>query len=193
MRYISTRDRRPQPRTVSFEEVLLTGLADDGGLYVPDHLPPLDPDKLDELARWPYAKVASHILGLFAGDAFAKHELDRFAEQAYRGFRHAAVTPLVQLDHGLWLLELFHGPTLAFKDLALQLLGLLFEAALARKNEHLTIIGATSGDTGSAALDACRNREAIDIFIFYPHGRVSEVQRRQMTTVRIYKCPRDRS
>jgi threonine synthase len=182
VRYISTRDRRPQPRTVSFEEVLLTGLADDGGLYVPDHLPPLDPDKLDEVARWPYAKVASHILGLFAGDAFAKHELDRFAEQAYRGFRHAAVTPLVQLDHGLWLLELFHGPTLAFKDLALQLLGLLFEAALARKNEHLTIIGATSGDTGSAALDACRNREGIDIFIFYPHGRVSEVQRRQMTT-----------
>ena len=130
------------------------------------------------MPSWP-----ARIMSLFAGDAFAAGELRRMAEQAYRGFRHPAVTPLVQLDERLWLLELFHGPTLAFKDLALQLVGLLFDAALARRREHVTIIGATSGDTGSAALEACRDRDAIDIFIFYPHGRVSEVQRRQMTTV----------
>ncbi len=183
MRYVSTRDPRPQLRTVSFEEVLLGGLAEDGGLYVPDHVPTLDPDTIVDFARSPYPQLAAHIVGLFAGNAFAKHELYRFAEKAYGGFGHPAVTPLVQLDHRLWLVELFHGPTLAFKDLALQLLGLLFDAALARRSEHLTIIGATSGDTGSAALDACRDREAIDIFILYPHGRVSEVQRRQMTTV----------
>ena len=183
MRYLSTRDPRPQPRTVSFDEVLLAGLAEDGGLYVPDDVPALDPDTLGDLAQSSYSTMAAHIVGLFGGDAFATHELCRFTEVAYGGFHHAAVTPLVQLDHRLWLLELFHGPTLAFKDLALQLLGLLFDAALARRNEHLTIIGATSGDTGSAALEACRDREAIDIFIFYPHGRVSEVQRRQMTTV----------
>ncbi len=161
----------------------MAGLAEDGGLYVPDDVPALDPETLGDLAQAPYAKMAAHIVGLFAEDAFTKHELSRFAQAAYGGFRHAAVTPLVQLDHGLWLLELFHGPTLAFKDLALQLLGLLFDAALARRDEHLTIIGATSGDTGSAALEACRDREAIDIFILYPYGRVSEVQRRQMTTI----------
>ncbi len=134
-------------------------------------------------AGLPYAELAAQIMALFAGDAFSAAELRRMAEQAYRGFRHAAVAPLVQLDERLWLLELFHGPTLAFKDLALQLVGLLFDAALARRREHVTIIGATSGDTGSAALEACRDRDAIDIFILYPHGRISEVQRRQMTTV----------
>jgi threonine synthase len=122
-------------------------------------------------------------LHLFADAAFSPDELQRFAAEAYSAFRHAAVTPLVQLDQGLWLLELFHGPTLAFKDLALQFVGQLFDAVLARRGAHVTIIGATSGDTGSAALEACRDRDAIDIFIFYPHGRVSEVQRRQMTTL----------
>ena len=107
---------------------------------------------------------------------------------AYAEFGHAAVTPLVQLDERLWLLELFHGPTLAFKDLALQLLGQLFDAALARRGERVTIVGATSGDTGSAALEACRDRAAIDIFFLYPHGRISEVQRRQMTTVDADNC-----
>ena len=123
------------------------------------------------------------IMARFAGEAFSAAELRPLAQAAYRGFRHAAVTPLVQLDQRLWLLELFHGPTLAFKDLALQFVGLLFDAALARRREQVTIIGATSGDTGSAAIEACRDRDAIDIFILYPHGRVSEVQRRQMTTV----------
>src|SRR5439155_17069906 len=118
----------------------------------------------------------------FAGDDFPTDELRRLGEAAYNGFRHAAVAPLIQLDERLWLLELFHGPTLAFKDLALQLVGLLFDALLARRREHLTIVGATSGDTGSAALAACRDKAALDIFMLYPEGRISEVQRRQMTT-----------
>lgn len=183
VRYLSTRDPRPQPRTLSFDEVLLAGLAADGGLYVPDHLPTLGEDTLRRHAGLPYPELTARIMSLFAGDAFAADELQRLSAQAYSAFRHAAVTPLVQLDERLWLLELFHGPTLAFKDLALQLVGPLFDAALARPGEHATIIGATSGDTGSAALQACRDRDGIDIFILYPHGRVSEVQRRQMTTV----------
>ena len=180
MRYLSTRDPRPEPALFSFEEVLLSGLAADGGLYVPERLPVLD---LAALAGLPYAELAARVLALFAGDGCGRGELDRLCEAAYAGFGHAAVAPLVQLDERLWLLELFHGPTLAFKDLALQLLGRLFDAALARRGERVTIVGATSGDTGSAAIEACRDRAAIDIFFLYPHGRISEVQRRQMTTV----------
>src|SRR5271169_1800085 len=183
VRYLSTRDPRPSPRMLSFEDVLLAGLADDGGLYVPAHLPALDAEDVRGFYGLPYAEVAAHIVALFAGDTFSAAELQPIAERVYRGFRHAAVAPLVQLDERLWLMELFHGPTMAFKDLALQLVGPLFDAALARRHDHATIIGATSGDTGSAALAACCNREAIDIFILYPHGRISEVQRRQMTTV----------
>jgi len=185
MRYLSTRDARPAPATYSFEDVLLAGLAEDGGLYVPEVLPTLD---FAALTGLPYAGVAARIVGLFAGDNFGKGELRRLTDAAYAGFRHPAVTPLVQLDEGLWLLELFHGPTLAFKDLALQLLGQLFDTALARRGERVTIVGATSGDTGSAALEACRDRAAIDIFFIYPHRRISEVQRRQMTTVAAGNC-----
>ena len=185
MRFLSTRDARPRPPTYSFEDVLLAGLAEDGGLYVPETQPRLD---FAALAGLPYAELAARIVGLFAGDNFAKGELRRLTGTAYAGFRHAAVTPLVQLDEGLWLLELFHGPTLAFKDLALQLLGQLFDAALARRGERVTIVGATSGDTGSAALEACSDRAAIDVFFLYPHGRISEVQRRQMTTVEAANC-----
>lgn len=183
MQYLSTRDPKPQPGALSFEEVLLAGLAEDGGLYVPDRLPSLDAAAQRGFTGLPYAELTARIVSLFAGGTFSMAELREFAEHAYRGFRHAAVAPLVQIDERLWLLELFHGPTLAFKDLALQLVGLLFDAVLARRGERVTIIGATSGDTGSAALDACGGREAIDIFILYPHGRVSEVQRRQMTTI----------
>jgi threonine synthase len=183
VQYLSTRDPRPHPRTFTFEDVLLAGLAEDGGLYVPARLPALGPEALRGFAGLPYAELAARILALFAGDIFSMAELRPIAEQAYRGFGHAAVAPLVQLDQRLWLLELFHGPTLAFKDLALQFVGLLFDAVLARRHQQVTIIGATSGDTGSAALAACRDRDAIDIFILYPHGRISEVQRRQMTTV----------
>src|SRR5437667_2388607 len=183
MRYLSTRDARPQPATVGFEAVLLAGLAEDGGLYVPQSLPTLDAAALRGLAGLSYAELAARIMTLFAGEAFTAAELRALTEAAYGTFRHAAVAPLVQLDEQLWLLELFHGPTLAFKDLALQLLGRLFDAVLARRREQVTIVGATSGDTGSAALAACRDRAALDIFMLYPQGRISEVQRRQMTTV----------
>src|SRR5436309_7110743 len=182
VRYLSTRDPRAAPSTRSFPEVLLAGLAEDGGLYVPDRMPGLT-GGIAGFACLPYAELAARIVSLSAGNDFETNELRRLAKAAYDGFRHAAVAPFVQLDESLWLLELFHGPTLAFKDLALQLVGPMFDAVLARRSEHLSVIGATSGDTGSAAIEACRDREAIDIFILYPHQRVSEVQRRQMTTV----------
>ena len=148
----------------------------------PKSLPVLGREALLDLRGRPYPEVAARIMALFAAGSFVPDELRALAERAYGAFAHGAVAPLVQLDERLWLLELFHGPTLAFKDLALQLVGLMFDAVLARRGEHVTIVGATSGDTGSAAMAACRDRDALDIFILYPHGRVSEVQRRQMTT-----------
>jgi threonine synthase len=181
VRYLSTRDPRVEPSTRSFAEVLIAGLAEDGGLYVPERMPAIASD-IPSFAGLPYAELAGRIVSFFAGDTFPPGELQRLAAAAYGRFRHAAVAPLVQLDESLWLLELFHGPTLAFKDLALQLVGLIFDAVLARRCEHVTVIGATSGDTGSAAIEACGERAAIDIFILYPHRRISEVQRRQMTT-----------
>ncbi len=183
MRYLSTRDPGPVPATHSFEDVLLAGLAEDGGLYVPERLPVLDEATLRALGGLPYDALAARVTALFAGDSFDLAELGRLCEAAYGTFRHAAVAPLVQLDERLWLLDLFHGPTLAFKDLALQLVGHLFDAVLERRGEQVTIVGATSGDTGSAAIAACRDRAALDIFMLYPQGRISEVQRRQMTTV----------
>src|SRR5205823_10351735 len=159
------------------------GLAEDGGLFVPEQLPALDAAGLHDLAGLSYSELAARVVALFAGDAFDAAELRRLTDSAYGNFRHTAIAPLVQLDERLWLLELFHGPTLAFKDLALQLVGLLFDAVLARRGEHVTIVGATSGDTGSAALAACRDKAALDIFMLYPEGRISEVQRRQMTTI----------
>jgi threonine synthase len=183
VRYLSTRDSRPVPATHSFDEVLLAGLAGDGGLYVPEHLPALGGDTLQGLAGLPYPELAARIMEVFAGNSISAPQLQQLTARAYATFGHQAVAPLVQLDERLWLLELFHGPTLAFKDLALQLVGLLFDVVLARRAEHVTIVGATSGDTGSAAMAACRNRAAIDIFFLYPHGRISEMQRRQMTTI----------
>jgi threonine synthase len=183
VQYISTRDPRAAPHALSFAEALLAGLAEDGGLYVPDRLPEIGGAALGDVAGLAYPELAARLVSLFSGDDFSLAELRRLTAAAYGTFRHAAVTPLVQLDERLWLLELFHGPTLAFKDLALQLVGPLFDAVLTRRSEHVTIVGATSGDTGSAAIEACRDREAIDIFILYPRGRISEVQRRQMTTV----------
>jgi threonine synthase len=182
VQYLGTRDARLRPQTFDFEEVLLGGLAADGGLYVPDGVPELGPAPLRSLAGLPYAELAARIMALFAGEAFSADWLQPLAAAAYRGFRHSAVVPLVQLDERLWLLELFHGPTLAFKDLALQFVGRLFDAVLAQRHERVTVVGATSGDTGSAAIAACGGRDAIDIFILYPHRRISEVQRRQMTT-----------
>jgi len=183
VRYLSTRDRDPCPSTLTFAEALLAGLAEDGGLYVPDQLPELSASDLRDYAGLPYPELTARVVSLFTGESFAPDELRHLTTAAYRVFDRAAVVPLVQLDEQLWLLELFHGPTLAFKDLALQLVGRMFDAVLARQHEHITVVGATSGDTGSAALEACRDSRAIDLFVLFPHDRVSEIQRRQMTTV----------
>lgn len=180
MRYISTRGEAP---TLEFDEVLLAGLATDGGLYVPETWPGFSADEIRAMRGLSYPDLAVRVMLPFLGGRIAEKEFAGLVRDAYGAFDHAAVLPLKQLDDGLWLMELFHGPTLAFKDVALQLLGRLFDHVLARRGERVTIVGATSGDTGSAAIEACRDRDAIDIFILHPHGRVSDVQRRQMTTV----------
>ena len=180
MRYISTRGSAP---TLGFEDVTLAGLASDGGLYIPEAWPRLTRDQIAALAGRSYVDTAVAVMAPFVGGTLTAGELRELCAEAYGRFSHAAVTPLVQLDGRHWLLELFHGPTLAFKDVALQLLGLLFERFLASRDTHLTVIGATSGDTGSAAIDALAGRAKVDVFMLHPEGRVSEVQRRQMTTV----------
>lgn len=180
MRYVSTRGAAP---VLGFDEVLLAGLARDGGLYVPQAWPRLAPDDIAALAGLPYAEVAHRVMRPFLGDAMDDAALAAILRDAYAGFRHPAVAPLKQLDARTWLLELFHGPTLAFKDYALQVVGRLFDHVLEARDERVTIVGATSGDTGSAAIEACRDRARVDIFILHPKDRVSEVQRRQMTTV----------
>jgi threonine synthase len=181
MYYISTRGRA---QSLDFEGVTLAGLASDGGLYVPDIWPTLSPQEIAALRGKSYAETAVAVMRPFVAGVLSEDELRALCNQAYGRFSHTAVTPLIQLDAQHWLLELFHGPTLAFKDIALQLLGLLFEKFLEPHDTNLTIIGATSGDTGSAAIDAVAGRAKIDIFMLHPQGRVSDVQRRQMTTVR---------
>ncbi len=181
MHYVSTRGAAPR---LDFESVTLTGMAPDGGLYLPASWPQLSRQEIGGLAGLSYVETAVRVMRPFVGEALDEAGLRQLCEQAYGRFSHRAVTPLVQLDERHWLLELFHGPTLAFKDVALQLLGLLFERFLANRDMHLTVIGATSGDTGSAAIDALAGRAKVDIFMLHPHGRVSDVQRRQMTTVR---------
>lgn len=180
IRYISTRGTAPE---LSFEEVVLTGLASDGGLYVPTELPQVDAQTLRRWATLSYAELALEVMRPFVGNAMPEDDLKRLVDDAYAGFRHAAVAPLVQTGRNTFILELFHGPTLAFKDFALQFLGRLLDYFLTRSNRHVTIVGATSGDTGSAAIAGCRGSKHVDIFIMHPHGRVSEVQRRQMTTI----------
>lgn len=180
MDYISTRGSAP---ALDFAGATLAGLASDGGLYVPRHWPRFSADEIAAMAGLPYAELAARIMQPFVGDCLTPERLRELTAQAYGRFAHKAVTPLKQLDEQQWLLELFHGPTLAFKDVALQLLGLLFEEFLGRGGDPLTIVGATSGDTGSAAIDAVAGRARIEIFMLHPKGRVSEVQRRQMTTV----------
>ncbi|MBK6581641.1 MAG: threonine synthase [Gammaproteobacteria bacterium] len=180
MRYISTRGQAP---ALAFEDVLLTGLAPDGGLYVPETLPRFEAAQLLRWRSLGYAELAAEIMQPFVEGFLEPAELRAITAETYADFRHPAVAPLVQLGHNEWLLELFHGPTLAFKDFALQLLGRLLERSLARRNERVVVLGATSGDTGSAAIEGCRRSQHVDIFILHPHQRVSEVQRRQMTTV----------
>jgi threonine synthase len=179
MRYISTRG---EPVPLDFVEVMLAGLARDGGLYVPEQWPALAPEAIARFAGRPYAEVAVEVIRPFIGDGIAEADLSRMAQEAYGSFRHPAVAPLVQLGSSLFVLELVHGPTLAFKDLAMQLLARLMDHVLQARGERTTIVVATSGDTGGAAVEAFRGRAQVDIVVLFPQGRISEVQRRMMTT-----------
>jgi threonine synthase len=181
MNYISTRGRAPK---VGFVDALLAGLAPDGGLYVPEIWPGVPPERIAAFAALPYADVAAEILGLFAGEEVAPETLARLTRAAYGRFSHQAVAPLRQIAPGRFLLELFHGPTLAFKDLAMQILAELYDHILTTQGRTMTIVCATSGDTGGAAVDAFRGRAAVSIVTLFPEGRISEVQRRFMTTAK---------
>jgi len=180
VKYISTRGEAP---ALTFTDALITGLAPDGGLYLPQTYPEMTPTAIGALAGRPYAEVAEAIITPFIGGEIEAQALHGMIEAAYATFRHEAVVPLTQLGDNLFLLELFHGATLAFKDVAMQLLGRLMDHVLKARGERATIVGATSGDTGAAAIEAFRGLAQVDLFILYPHGRVSDVQRRQMTTV----------
>ncbi len=179
VKYISTRGNAPE---LTFAEAMLTGLARDGGLYVPKKIPTMSQDDIAALAGLPYEEIAFRVMKPFTGDCFTDEEFKGIIERAYAGFRHKARAPLVQLAPNHYLLELFQGPTLAFKDFAMQLIGQLFQFELARREERVTIVGATSGDTGSAAIEAFRGLDNVDVFILFPDGRVSDIQRKQMTT-----------
>ncbi len=179
MHYLSTRGEAP---SLGFAEAMLAGLARDGGLYVPEALPRLEPGAIASFAGRSYAEVAVEVIRPFTGGAIAEADLARMAREAYGSFRHPAVAPLSQLGPNTFMLELFHGPTLAFKDLAMQLLARLMDHALAARGERRTIVVATSGDTGGAAVEAFRDRAQVDLVVLFPHGRVSDVQRRMMTT-----------
>ncbi len=180
MKYVSTRGGDAKK---SFEDVLLAGLAEDGGLYVPEEWPRFPKGEWRALQNHSWAGVAASVMKPFVGDFLTGQELQVLVEDAQQTFSHAATTPLKQLDDTLFLLELFHGPTLAFKDVAMQILARMMDIALARRDMHITIVGATSGDTGSAAIEAFRHSRRVRIFILHPHERTSPIQRRQMTTV----------
>jgi threonine synthase len=179
LNYISTRGEAP---LLGFDDVLLAGLARDGGLYVPQAWPSLSPDTIASLAGRPFAEVAMQVIHPFMDGAISRAELKKMTVDAYARFGHKAVTPLVQIGPSRWILELFHGPTLAFKDVAMQLLARLMDRVLQKRGRRATIIGATSGDTGGAAIEAFRGSQRVDVVIFFPEGRVSDVQRRMMTT-----------
>jgi threonine synthase len=179
MRYVSTRG---EAAPLDFVEVMLAGLARDGGLYVPEAWPALAPDQIAGFAGRAYAEVAVEVLRPFVGGTIADADLARMAQEAYGSFRHPAVTPLAQLGPSLFVLELFHGPTLAFKDLAMQLVARLMDHVLIQRGERTTIVVATSGDTGGAAVEAFRGRAQVDVVVLFPQGRISDVQRRMMTT-----------
>ncbi|MCI4663245.1 MAG: threonine synthase [Neomegalonema sp.] len=179
MRYISTRGAAPE---LDFEEALLAGLARDGGLYLPTLWPKLSEAEIAAFAGRPYEEVAAAVAARFTGDAFSETELLELARASYADFRHPSRAPLIEIAPNFFVLELHRGPTLAFKDFAMRFVARLFEAVLTRRGQRATIVGATSGDTGSAAIDAFQGLSAVDVFILYPDGRVSDFQRRQMTT-----------
>ncbi|GAA6167697.1 threonine synthase [Sessilibacter corallicola] len=180
MKYISTRGQAP---ALNFEDVVLTGLASDGGLYVPESLPKFSAEEIQSWAGLSYQELAFKVMKPFVADCMAEEDLKSLIDKSYATFRHKAIAPMVQTGHNEWVLELFQGPTLAFKDFALQFLGNLLDYILKKRDQKVVIIGATSGDTGSAAIEGCRHSDNVDIFIMHPHERVSDVQRRQMTTV----------
>ena len=180
MRYVSTRG---EAAPLDFVEVMLAGLARDGGLYVPESWPALDREAIAGFAGKPYAEVAVDVIRPFVGGSIADGDLARMVREAYGGFRHPATVPLVQLDSSLFVLELFHGPTLAFKDLAMQLVARLMDHALHQRGERTTIVVATSGDTGGAAAEAFKGSGQVDVVVLFPRGRISDVQQRMMTTV----------
>jgi threonine synthase len=180
MQYISTRGLAPR---LGFCDAVLTGLARDGGLYLPETFPQFSAEKIASFANKPFADVAFEVIAPFVDGEIADDKLKSMIDAAYGTFRHKAVTPIVQTDDGHFVLELFHGPTLAFKDVAMQFLARVMDHILGERGERATIVGATSGDTGSAAIEAFKGRENTDIFILHPKGMVSPVQQRQMTTV----------
>ena len=180
MKYISTRGKAP---ALSFGDVLLAGLANDGGLYVPETLPSYSKEEIASWASLSYQELAFKVMWPFVEGEIPEDAFKTMIDEAYAGFTHTSIAPMVEVGKNEWILELFRGPTLAFKDFALQLLGRLMDYVLAERQEKLVILGATSGDTGSAAIEGCRHSEHLDIFILHPFERVSEVQRRQMTTV----------
>lgn len=180
MQYISTRGQAPD---LGFCDAVLAGLATDGGLYLPKTWPQISTNQLSQLSNASYQEIAFAIISPFVDGEIPDIKLKRMINEAYSGFRHPSIAPLVELEPGLFILELFHGPTLAFKDVAMQLLARIMDHILGERGQRATIVGATSGDTGSAAIEAFRGRENTDIFILFPDGRVSEVQRRQMTTI----------
>lgn len=181
MKYISTRGDAP---TLSFSDVLLTGLANDGGLYVPETLPRFSAEEIASWASLSYQELAFKIMLPFVAGDIPEDDFKHMIEEAYSGFNHQAIAPMVQTANNEWVLELFRGPTLAFKDFALQLLGRLMDYVLTKRDEKLVILAATSGDTGSAAIEGCKHSERVKIFVLHPHERVSDVQRRQMTTIK---------
>ena len=180
MKFVSTRGDAPE---LDFESVVLAGLASDGGLYVPKFIPKFSPEEIASWANLNYQDLAFNIISPFVDGEISDSELKTIINKAYSSFRHDGIAPMVQLGHNEWVLELFQGPTLAFKDFALQFLGHLLDHILTKRNQKVAVLGATSGDTGSAAIEGCRRCENIDIFILHPHNRVSDVQRKQMTTV----------
>lgn len=184
-KFISTRGHTKTDGAKSFEDVLLTGLAPDGGLYVPEEWPQFSEAALRDLAGKPYIEVASAVMWPFVEGSIDRADFDAIVAETYGRdiFDHQSVTPLVQMNSKLWIMELHRGPTIAFKDVALQLLGRLFDHVLKKRGERVTIVGATSGDTGSAAIEGCKSCDNVDVFILHPKGRVSDVQRKQMTTI----------
>ena len=180
MKYISTRGKAP---ILNFDDVLMAGLGSDGGLYVPEYYPQLKKSDIKDATTVPYTETAFKVMYPYVSESIPESDFSDMITRAYSVFHHKAIVPLTQINSGSYLLELFHGPTLAFKDVALQLLGQLFNYTLKKRGEKLTIIGATSGDTGSAAIEGLRGLDNVDVYILFPKGRPSAVQQKQMTTV----------